>query len=119
MTYTYLVPQISTDKNHIQVGATNLLIKLTVKSGSSVLDVSTATTKTIILERPDSTLISGSGSFYTDGTDGIIYYRTTGSDLTQDGEYNMQAYLVMPDFTGYTSPVSFIVYENLPLTDSC
>lgn len=119
MTYTYLIPQIPTDKNHIQVGATNLMIKLVVMSGSAALDVSNATTKNIIIERPDDTLVSGSAAFYSDGTDGIIYYMTGGSDLNQDGEYNAQAYLVTPSFTGYTTPISFAVYENLPLTDTC
>jgi len=119
MTYTYIIPQVNTDKNHIQVGATNLLIKLTVKSGNSALDISDATTKNIIIERPDSTLVTGSGIFFTDGTDGILYYRTIVTDLNQDGEYNAQAYLVTPSFTGYTTQISFTVYENLPLTDAC
>ena len=119
MTYTYLIPQVPTNKDHIQIGATNLAIKLLVKEGNDALNISSASTRTIIIEKPDSTLISASADFFTDGRDGIIYYRTSGSmDLNQAGEYNAQAYLVMTGFTGYTTPVTFTVYENLPLTDT-
>ncbi len=118
MSYTYLIPQIPTDKNHIQVGAINIALKLQIREGNSVLNIGTASIKTIIIEKPDSTLISASASFFTDGSDGILLYHTSGSsDLDQKGDYNMQAYIVMSGFTGYTTPVTFTVYENLPLTD--
>jgi hypothetical protein len=77
------------------------------------LDISSASTKTIIIEKPDNTIISASATFLTDGTDGIIYYRTVVGDLNQAGTYNVQSYLVMPDFVGYSTPASFTVYANL------
>jgi hypothetical protein len=122
MAYTYLIPQIPTNKDHIQVGATNLAIKLQIKEGNEILNLVSASVSassiTIIIEKPNSTLISASASYFNDGTDGIVFYRTSGSsDLDQVGNYNVQAYLIMPDFSGYTTPVTFTVYENLPLTD--
>ena len=118
MSYTYLIPQVPSDKDHIQAGATNLALKLQIREGNSPLDISTASTKIIVLEKPDSTLISASASFFTDGADGILVYYTSGStDLEQEGDYNMQSYLVMAGFSGYTTPVTFTVYPNLPLED--
>ncbi len=78
------------------------------------MDISSASTKTIIIEKPDSTIISASATFLTDGTDGKIYYRTVIGDLNQAGTYNVQSYLEMSDFIGYSTPVSFTVYANLP-----
>ena len=118
MTYNYITRQSHAGKNNIQVGAINLLIALEIREDYDKLDISSATVKNIILERPDSTVLTFSGSYLTDGTDGILYYRTTGSEiLNQPGEYNVQAYLVMPDFTGYSTPVMFPVYQNIPLDD--
>lgn len=118
MTYTYLIPQVPSDKDHIQVGASNLAIKLQVREGNSVVNISSASGMTIIIEKPDSTIMSASASLFTDGVDGIMIYYTSGSgDLDQAGEYNMQGYLVTSSFSGYTTPVSFTVYPNLPLED--
>lgn len=118
MTYNYLLRQTHVDKNNIQVGAINLLVELEIRDGYNVLDISGATTKNIIIERPDDTLITGSGLFTTDGTDGLIYYRTVEGDLNQAGIYNAQAYIILPDFEGYSTPVSFTVYSNLPLDNN-
>ena len=118
MGYNYLTQQAHSDKNNIQVGATNLLITLELKEGYAPLNISLATVKNIIIEKPDDTLIISSGSFITDGSDGLLYYRTNGSDINLAGVYNVQAYLVMPDFTGYSTPVSFTAYANLPLDNN-
>jgi hypothetical protein len=113
--YNYLLRQTHTDKNNIQVGAVNLLIELEIRDGYNVLDISGATTKNIILEKPDDTVITVSGSFTTDGSDGLLFYKTREGDIDQAGIYNVQAYLVLPDFTGYSTPVNFTAYANLPL----
>lgn len=86
-----------------------------MREGYGVLDISSATTKNIIIERPDNTIITAMGSFMTNGTDGLLYYRTVAGDLNQAGIYNAQAYIEMPTFTGYTTPTNFTVYSNLPL----
>lgn len=117
MTYTYLIPQVPSDRDHIQVGATNLAIKLQVREGNDVVNISSASALTIIIEKPDSTLVSASATLFTDGSDGMMIYRTSGSDLDQAGNYNVQGYVVITGFSGYTTPVHFTVYPNLPLAD--
>jgi hypothetical protein len=110
--------QDASDKNKIQVGAVNFLIELQLKEGYGILDISSATTKNIIIEKPDDTIMIVPGSFITDGKDGLLYYRTQVGDLNQDGLYNVQANIEMPDFQGYSTPVSFEVFPNLPLTNN-
>lgn len=118
MSYNYLTRQPHVDKNSIQAGAINLLIELQIREGYQILDISTATVKNIILEKPDSTVVVSSGSFVTDGKDGLIYYRTSSTDLLQAGTYNVQAYIEMPDFKGYSTPVTFIAQANIPLDNN-
>lgn len=104
-----------TDKDNVQVGAIGLLIELELIDGYGALDISNATVKNILLEKPNNTVLTVSGSFVTDGKDGLLYYSTVSGDLDQDGVYNAQAYLEIPGFIGYSAPISFTVYPNLPL----
>lgn len=117
MTYTYLIPQIPTDKDHIQVGAENLAIKLQINDGYSPMDLSGSPSMTMIIQKPDSTLVTGSATLYSSASLGIIMYRTSASDLDQSGEYEVQAYIDLGSFKGYTTPVQFKVWPNLPITD--
>lgn len=117
-TYNYLLRQTHTDKNNIQVGAKNLMLELEIREGYEISDISTATVKNILIERPDDTIITKTGIFSTDGKDGLLYCRTTTGDISLAGIYNVQAYLVMPDFEGYSTPVSFTAYANLPLDNN-
>jgi hypothetical protein len=59
-------------------------------------------------------LITTSGSFLSDGKDGILYCRTLTGYLDQAGTYNVQSYIELPDFVGYSTTTSFTVYANLP-----
>lgn len=91
------------------------MIELEIKEGHKISNISDATVKNIIIEKPDSTLVTKSGSFITDGTDGLLYCRTISTDLNQAGDYNAQAYIESPNFNGYSTPITFTVYANLPL----
>lgn len=99
--------------NNIQVGATNLLIKLELREGYGILDISDATVKNIVIEKPGSTVMTKTATFSTDGTDGLIYYRTVAGDLNEAGTYQLQAYIEMPDFSGYSTIQTFAVTANL------
>lgn len=100
-------------KNNICVDAINLLIKLEIREGYGVLDISSATTKNIIISKPNGNIINTIATFLTDGSDGMIYYKTVLGDLNQAGTYGIQAYIDMPSFTGYSIPTNFVVYDNL------
>jgi hypothetical protein len=98
---------------YIQKNPIGLVIRLTVREKGQVSDISSATTKEMIFQRPDGTALTTSASFVTDGTDGKIYYKTVSGDLDQAGIWYVQSYIAMPDFTGDTSIVSFVVNDNL------
>jgi hypothetical protein len=90
-----------------------LSIELELRDGYVALDISSATTKQIIIHKPDGTHLIRDVNFVTDGTDGKIYYLTVTGDLDQSGEYMTQSYVDFPGFKGYSAITSFTVYANV------
>ena len=66
-------------------------------NNGAVVDISGATSKALVLVRPDGTTVSLTGVFVTDGEDGVLRGTTGGvtSDWTAQGPY--RAY---PDLEG-------------------
>jgi hypothetical protein len=84
------------------------------KTDGSLRDVSGFTTKQMIFKKPSGTLITKDTSFYTDGTDGKIYYTTdSASVLDEVGNWQMQVYLTDGATTKRLNINNFIVYINL------
>ena len=78
----------------LHVGNIGVQIKLTIlddDNTDSVVNLSSATSLDISIRKPDGTLLSVTGSLYTDGTDGVIYYIIADGDLDQSGVYKIQA----------------------------
>lgn len=102
----------------LHVGDYGTLIKVLVKdidsSGNSAAeDISAATTKNIILKKPDGTKLTKTASFSTDGTDGYIQYVTVAGDIDTAGDWELQVYIVEPSGAWYTDTKKFTVYSNL------
>lgn len=96
-----------------QKGDIGTAITVVVRNKSGlVVDISTATTKQIKLKKPDDSVVTKTGIFTTDGTDGKFYYVTTSNDLNQVGTWGIQGYLVMTGFTGHSNPGIFQVLPN-------
>ena len=89
------------------------LFEVTLSDCGTLLDVSGATTKQIIFKKPDGTTLTTTASFKTDGTDGIIQYTTTITDLDQSGIWSIQAYIVIGTSQWHTDIQTFRVYGNL------
>lgn len=87
--------------------------RVTIKDNSVAVDISNATVLNIIFRKPDGTSLSVNADLYTDGTDGIIYYRTIFNDLDQSGLYKIQAYVEISGGAYYSSIGSFSVKCNL------
>jgi len=85
----------------------------TSTGASTVADISAATTKQIIFERPDGTTLTKTAVFTTDGSDGNIQYVSVDGDLNVTGTWHLQAYVVTPAGSWKTSVGHFRVYENL------
>ena len=86
---------------------------VTVKDGSSVVNISSASTKQIIIKKPGGATLTKSAVFSTDGTDGIIYYSAVSGDLDETGTYKIQGKVIITDGTFYTDIQSFKVHRNL------
>ena len=86
---------------------------VTVKDGSSAVDISSATTKQLIIKKPSGTKLTKAAAYSTDGADGKIYYNTVADDLDEAGTYKLQGKVVISDGTFYTDITTFKVYRNL------
>ena len=79
----------------------------------SVVDVSGATTKEVVLENPNGKATSYAASFTTDGTDGKIEYTLKEGDVDKTGIWRVQGYIVLPAGEWYTAKDNFVVEEAL------
>lgn len=90
---------------------TKLLI--TVKDDGSVVDISSASSLTILIKKPDGTILSRTGVLETDGTDGKMYYIVVSGDLDSAGVYKIQGRVALSSGTFSTSTANFKVHCNL------
>lgn len=97
---------ITTDVHIYDIG-TRFLI--TIKEGSDIVDISSATTKQFDFKKKDGTTFTVDVEFETDGTDGVLEYVTEADDIDQVGKWSVQPYLEMPNWQGHTAKVDFRV----------
>jgi hypothetical protein len=97
-----------------RVGDTGTVFRLTVRDQDGVIvDLSAATSKTLAFGRPDGTSFSRTAAFLTDGTDGIIQYTTSGSDLDQVGPWLVEGHVSLPSGSWGTTQGQFLVSSRL------
>jgi len=99
--------------NEIHEGDIGTLFKATFKDGTTVVDISTATTKQLIFKKPSGSELEKDASFYTDGTDGILTYTTVSGDLDEIGTWKVQGYVVLVSGSWKSDIHTFKVYRNL------
>jgi hypothetical protein len=97
----------------IHVGDIGTVFKITFKDGTSIIDISGATTKNIIFCKPDGTKATKAGTFTTDGTDGILQYTTVTGDLNIQGVWKIQGFITTTSGSWYSSIGYFEVYKNV------
>lgn len=91
---------------------------LTVTEDGTAVNIAAATSIKVILRTPRNERIEKTGTFYTDGTDGIIKYTFTKSDLNQMrpdfvGQWRAAASFTLGTWIGSSSPISFDVCAAL------
>ena len=59
--------------NEIHLDDVGTKFLVTVKDGSSVVDISSAGTKQILIKKPSGTKLTKTATFNSDGTDGKMY----------------------------------------------
>ena len=80
--------------NEIHKGDVGTIIRITLKDGSTVVDISATTTKQLIFGKPcGAASVTKTASFYTDGTDGILQYTTESGFLDTIGIWTVEAYI--------------------------
>jgi len=99
--------------NEIHVGDIGTVLVVTIKDGTTTIDISSATTKQIILTAPDGGKLTKAASFTTDGTDGKMQYATVAGDLDEAGWWKLQGRVVLAAGTWSTDITRFEVHQNL------
>lgn len=97
----------------IHKGDIGTVFEVTVQENGAALNISSATTKQILLRKPSGTVLTKTASFVTDGTNGKISYTTVAGDLSEDGQWKIQAYIVLPTGSWHSDAQRFDVYPNL------
>ena len=96
---------------HVNDIGTRFLV--TIKDDGVIVDISAASSVTMMFKKPDDEVVNKAGTLYTDGTDGQVYYDTLVGDLDEAGQYKLQAKVVLAAGTYYTDIYSFQVHCNL------
>jgi|TARA_R110000765_G_scaffold375515_1_gene466146 hypothetical protein len=99
--------------NEIHINDIGTRFLVTITDGSSAVDVSSASTKQIIIKKPSGSKLTVAASFSSDGSDGKIYYNTASNDLDEAGSYKLQGKVIISDGTFYTDITGFKVHRNL------
>ena len=84
-----------------------------VDENDVAINISAATTKDILIQRPNGFTITRAASFTTSGTDGKIRYITVAGDLIMAGRYKYQGHVVYSGNDRLTSAGAFVVEEAL------
>lgn len=99
---------------NVQKGDIGTAFIATIKDGGSIVDISGATVKKIIFEKPSGESVSKNADFYTDGTDGKIEWTTTLiTDLNEVGVWKRQGYVELPEGKWHTDVSIFTVADNI------
>lgn len=77
------------------------------------VDVSAASTLSLIFKKPSGTSSTKTATLVNDGTDGLIKYVTESGDLDEIGTWKIQAYFVSLNGSWKSNFKSFKVHRNL------
>lgn len=105
---------------HVGDIGTEILVTLTDQDGTAV-DVSSASTLTILARKPDGTVIEWTATAGpadpdatpSDGSDGAFHYLTTDGDLDAAGLWRFQGYVVVGSGEWHTDTRQERVHPNL------
>lgn len=102
---------MSVNENHL--GDIGTVFLATIKDGTVVVDVSTATTQELLFKPPNGAVKTRVTVFDDDGVDGKIKYITVADDLDEVGVWKIQAHIILPSGEWNSDIGSFEVFSNL------
>ena len=98
----------------IHVGDVGTKFRLViVDKNLNPIDISSATVKKIYFKKGNGSKLAKTGSFLTNGKDGIIEYIAIANDIDIPGRWQMQGRVEMPDGKYYSEIVTFQVNSNI------
>ena len=98
--------------NEIHLADIGTEFRLSILESGAAVDVSSATNY-IKFSKPDNTIVTQSGTLYTDGTDGVITYTSVSGDLDAVGTWRLQAFVDFGATEFYSDISTFKVHKNL------
>lgn len=101
------------DIKRLMLGDVGTTIKIRVVEDDLPVDVSACTSKQIIFEKPDTSVVTKDAEFTTDGSDGYIEYVTVSGDLDQTGLWSLQGYIQFTTQAWHTTIDRMLVSDNL------
>ena len=99
--------------NEIHVNDVGTTFQLNFKENGSVVDISSASSVSILLMGPNDTTATKTATLVTDGTDGKAKYVTVADDLDTAGTWKIQGKVNFATTTYHSDVHSFTVYKNL------
>ena len=99
--------------NEIHMNDVGTKFLVTVTDGTTAVDISSATTKQLIFQKPSGTKLTKATAFTSDGTDRKMQYSIASDDFDEAGSYKLQGKVVISDGTFYTDIHTFKVHRNL------
>ena len=100
--------------NQIHKGDIGTKFRVTVANNGTAIDISTASVKRILFQKPDGVVYTKTATFETTGADGMIYWTTTATtDLDKEGTWKIQALITMGGGTWRTEWTTFKVHSNV------
>lgn len=79
----------------------------------AALDISDATSIDIVLKKPSGTSVTKTGSFVTDGSDGVIQYVVESGVIDENGSWKIQGVVTVNDYQWHSSIKTFKVSRNI------
>jgi hypothetical protein len=98
---------------HIGDVGTRFMFTIQDCDTATPVDVSSATSIEIIFKKADGSALTVSGAFFTDGTDGKVYYDTANEDVDKVGYWKVQGKVNFPEGKFYSDIHKFQVFDNL------
>lgn len=105
---------IATEELQIHLNDVGTIFEVTLQDANGIFPISGATVLQISFLKADLvTVLVKAAVLTTDGSDGKLNYTALAGDLDQLGDWQLQAYVVTPLFSGYSSIDYFEVVPNI------
>ena len=100
--------------NEIHLNDINTIFETEIRDNTdAVIDISSATTKNFLFSKPNSTIVTQTGIFTNDGTDGLLRYITTTGDLDAVGIWCYQIDIAFSGGHWHSDTTQFRVEPNI------